>query len=237
MEELKRRLDELEGEIEQMEISVSEAEAEALKNIEPLEWELEDLRVEKRKYASKNDFESVQSIIKREDNIKFKISAQWNRSLILKSDLVKLKKSREDLKYQIKLAEDRARRDRDVKSQMDRVIENYRKTGSLEKAAADSKISYDHVMQWYEWGRNDFNETSRYFYDKISDIDDYFRDLEAQKLKSDMDRVADAFKKTGSLKEASETAGVSYDTVKYWYEWGSRGFGEENTYFYRKVSQ
>lgn len=49
-----------------------------------------------------------------------------------------------------------------------------------------------------------------------------------------MDDVVDAYRKTDSLKEASRMAGVSYDTVMYWYEWGSRGFGSENTYFFKK---
>ena len=61
------------------------------------------------------------------------------------------------------------------------------------------------------------------------------KDLEAQKLKDDMDRVADAYSKTGSLKRAAEIAHVSSDTVEYWYDWGMRGFGEENTYFYKKI--
>ena len=30
---------------------------------------------------------------------------------------------------------------------------------------------------------------------------------------------------------------VSYDTVQYWYEWGSRGFGKENVYFYKNLNK
>ncbi len=50
-----------------------------------------------------------------------------------------------------------------------------------------------------------------------------------------MDNVIEAYKKTNSLKEASKMVNVSYDTVKYWYVWGSRGFGEENTYFFKNL--
>ena len=50
-----------------------------------------------------------------------------------------------------------------------------------------------------------------------------------------MDNVIEAYKKTNSLKEASKRANVSYDTVQYWYEWGFKGFGKENTYFFKKI--
>ena len=76
------------------------------------------------------------------------------------------------------------------------------------------------------YGKNNFNETYFYFYNQIIEIDIYFKDLEAEKLKKQMDAVIEFYKKTNSLKEASKFAGVSYDTVKYWYEWRSRGFGE-----------
>ena len=50
-----------------------------------------------------------------------------------------------------------------------------------------------------------------------------------------MSEIVDAYLKTHSLKEASKIANVSYDTVEYWYKWGSMGFGEENIYFYKKL--
>ena len=120
---------------------------------------------------------------------------------------------------------------------MDRVIANYKKSQNLTLAATDSNISPDQVMQWYEWGKNDYDETYSYFYSKILEADDYFKNLEALKLKKQMDDVIDAFKITDSPEKASQIAQVSYDTVRYWYEWGSRGFGEENTYFYNKLKE
>ena len=51
-----------------------------------------------------------------------------------------------------------------------------------------------------------------------------------------MDSVIEAYKNTNSLKEASKISNVSYDTVQYWYEWGSKGFGSENTYFFKYIS-
>ena len=120
---------------------------------------------------------------------------------------------------------------------MDNFLNNYKKSQNLKQAAIESKVSPDLVCQWYEWGKNDFSETSTYFYTKIKEIDDYFKDLEAQKLKKQMDDVIKAYKKTNSLKEASEIANVNYDTVQYWYEWGSKGFGEENTYFFKNITE
>ena len=79
------------------------------------------------------------------------------------------------------------------------------------------------------------NENCSYFYKGICETDDYFKDLESQELKKQMDTVIEAYRKTGSLKDASEHAGVSYDTVQYWYKWGSMGIGEENSYFYDKI--
>jgi hypothetical protein len=101
----------------------------------------------------------------------------------------------------------------------------------------DAGMDPNSAEQWFEWGRNDFNETYSYFYNEIIRIDNHFKDLEAQKLKEQMDRVVDAYRKTGSLRQASRIADVSYDTVQYWYEWGSRGFGEENTYFFKNVNK
>ena len=118
---------------------------------------------------------------------------------------------------------------------MDKVIKNYRKTQNLTHAAVTSNISPDHVRQWMEWGKNDYNEIYSYFYSQITEADEYFKELETQKLKKQMNEVAEAYKKTKSLREASKIADVSYDTVMYWYEWGSRGFGEENAYFFRKI--
>ena len=135
----------------------------------------------------------------------------------------------------IQLKRDQIRRNEEISAQINLVLANYRKTQNLKQAAIDSKIDPEHVEQWLEWGKNDFNETYAYFYSQILEIDDYFKGLEAQKLKDQMDSVVEAYKKTNSLKEASRIAGVSYDTVEYWYDWGSRGFGEENAYFYRKI--
>ena len=118
---------------------------------------------------------------------------------------------------------------------MNTVLENYKKTQNLKRASIDSNINPNYVKQWLEWGKGNFNETYSYFYNQKIKIDDYFKDLEAQKLKKQMDNVIDAYKKTNSLKEAAKIANVDYNTVEYWYEWGSRGFGEENTYFFRKL--
>ena len=118
---------------------------------------------------------------------------------------------------------------------MNIVLDNYKKTQSLKQAAVDSKISPEHVEQWYEWGKNGFNETSTYFYTKTTEIDNYFKEQKSLKLKEQMDRVIEAYKKTYSLEKASRIANVSYDTVQYWYDWGSKGFGEENTYFFKRL--
>lgn len=237
MDGLKRELDILNGAIRDLEGRLIEAEAEAERNVEPLKGELERLRIDKRAFASRNDFESVQDCNRKESNLKFKINAQWNKFFILKDELVKLKGKRKVLEDKIRLERDKVRRNNEIRSQMDAVLENYRKTHDLKKAAADSKISPDHVEQWLEWGKSGFNETYSYFHDKICEIDEDFRDLEKQKLIRQMDEVVEAYRKTGSLKKASEMANVSYDTVMYWHEWGSRGFGEENAYFFRKIDE
>ena len=235
MNGLKMELDELEKSIKDLEIQIKQAEIEAENNIRPLELELASVRKNKRKYALKGDFDSVQSCIRRENNLKFKISAQWNKYSILKEDLSRLKSERNDLKNQIKLKKDQTKRKNQILAQMDKVIKNYRKTQNLTHAAVTSNISPDHVRQWMEWGKNDYNEIYSYFYSQITEADEYFKELETQKLKKQMNEVAEAYKKTKSLREASKIADVSYDTVMYWYEWGSRGFGEENAYFFRKI--
>lgn len=173
----------------------------------------------------------------REENLKFKINAQWNQYLMLKNELTKLNKQKFDLENQIKLEEDKIKRKNEILAQMDEVLKNYKKTQNLLQAAIDSKISFDYVEQWLEWGEHNFNEVYSYFYNQFIEINNYFKDLETEKLKQEMDSVIEAYKKTHSLKEASKLVNVSYDTVQYWYEWGSKGFGEENTYFFKNLKK
>lgn len=237
MENLKQDLDNLNKAISKLEIQIEEAKIEAERNIEPLENELAKVRRDKRDYGAKSDFESVQQCRSRENNLKFRIDAQWNRYFMLKNDLTKLKHDKNDIESRIKLEEDKIRRKDEILSRMDTVLENYRKTGDLKQAAVESKIQPGSVEQWREWGKNGFNDTYSYFYEKVREIDDYFKVMESERLKMQMDSVAEAYGKTGSLEKASEIAGVSYDTVQYWYEWGSRGFGAENTYFFKKIDE
>ncbi|MBQ8017224.1 MAG: hypothetical protein IJ258_03870 [Methanobrevibacter sp.] len=235
MDKLKCALDELNASIRDLENQIENARLEAEGNIEPLKHELNQIREDKRRFASHNDFESVQTCRRREDNLKFKIEAHWNHHSMLKGELVKLKNERTDLGNKIQLKKDQIKRNEEILAQINIVLTNYKKTQNLKKAAIDSKIDPEHVSQWFEWGKSNFNETYSYFYTQILEIDDYFKNMEALKLKGQMDSVIEAYKRTNSLKEASRIAGVSYDTVQYWQEWGSRGFGEENTYFYRKL--
>lgn len=235
MNQLKQDLNKLNDKIQNLENEINQSEIEAKNNIKPLAEELEQLKKDKRQFASKNDFESVRACSSRERNLKFKINSQWNKSSILKNDLTILKKQKVELENKIQLERDKSRKNQDTIAQMDIVLKNYKKTQNLKDAAVISKIHPDYVSQWYDWGRNDFNETSSYFYQKICEIDSYFEELKSQELKNQMDRVAEAYEKTNSLKQASEIAHVSYDTVCYWIEWGSRGFGEENTYFFKKI--
>ena len=237
MNELKNDLDDVLNSIRNLEMEIQKAKEVADANVKSLELELESVRQDKRRFASKSDFESVQSCRRKEDNLKFRINAQWNEYSLLKNELSKLKKKKDNLEGRIKLEEDKIKRKKEILSRMDRVIANYKKSQNLTLAATDSNISPDQVMQWYEWGKKDYDETYSYFYSKILETDDYFKNLESLKLKKQMDDVIDAFKKTDSPEKACQIAHVSYDTVRYWYEWGSRGFGEENTYFYKKVKE
>lgn len=235
MEELKQDLDDLNNSIRELESQIEITEREAENNIKPLKKKLTQIRRDKTQFAVKSDFDSVQACIRKENNLKFKINAQWNECSLLKEELFRLNKEKQTLEKQIKLEEDKIKRNNEILSQMDEVLENYKKTQDLKQSAIDSKINPNTVGQWFEWGKNNFNETYSYFYNQIIEINNYFKDLEVQKLKKQMDDVIEAYKKTNSLKEAAKIANVSYDTVQYWYEWGSRGFGEENTYFFKKL--
>ena len=236
-DEFNNELSCLNGEIVSLEKQISAEQLEAENNIKPLTLELARIREEKRQYASKNDFDSVQDCIRRENNLKFKINAQQNRCSILKDELFRLNHKKADLERRIKLEEDKIKRNNEILSKMNAVLDSYRKTQSLKQAAVDSNIHPSNAEQWYDWGKNGFSETYSYFYSKIIEIDENFKDMEAQKLKDKMDSVIDAYKKTDCLKEASKMAGVSYDTVQYWYEWGSKGFGEENAYFFNELKK
>lgn len=235
MNRMEEELSMLNNEIGDLESQISDAERRAEANIQPLKDELAEVKRDKTLYASKNDSDMVSECIRKEDNLKFKISSQWNESLHLKDELTQLKKQKKNLEYEISLEKDKQKRKNQVLAQMNIVLDNYTRKESLRQAAIDSGTNPDTVEQWMEWGRNDFNETSAYFYKRKVEIDEEKKKLEAEKLLRQMDDVINAYKKTGSLKQASRLANVSYDTVMYWHEWGSRGFGEENTYFYKKI--
>ena len=235
MDKLEGELDILTRKIESLEGEIKKENKKAEGNIIPLNEELAQIRENKRNFASKNDFESVNNCRRRENNLKFRISAQWNRCSLLKEELTRLKKEKTDLESQIKLEKDRIKRNEEIQAKMDTVLANYEKSHNLTQAAVDSNIDPNHVKQWHDWGKNDFNETYSNFFREILKIDQHFRDLESQNLKNDMDCVIKAYKKTGSLEKASHIAGVSHDTVMYWYEWGCRGFGDENRYFFEKI--
>lgn len=195
MENLIEKLDNLNKSIVKLEIQIQKAKVEAGNNIKPLKYELAQVKENKRKSALKNDFDSVQNYRRKEDNLKFKIDAQWNKYSLLKDDLTKLIRQKSDLEIQIKLEEDKIKRNNEIKNQMDKVLKNYKKTQDLEKSAIDSNINPNNVCQWYDWGKNGFNETYAYFYNQIIEIDNYFKDLEAQKIINEMDRVIEAYKK------------------------------------------
>lgn len=236
MDELKQDLDKLNNSIRELENQIETAKTEAENNIKPLKEELIQVKQDKTRFAAKNDSDSVQNCIRKENNLKFKINAQWNECSILNDELFKLNREKQELERQIKLEEDKIKRKNEILAQMNKVLKNYRNTQDLKQAAIDSKINPNTVEQWFEWGKSKFNETYSYFYGQIIEIDNYFKDLEAQKLKKQMDDVVEAYRKTNSLEKAAKMANVSYDTVQYWYEWGSRGFGKENTYFFKKLN-
>lgn len=236
MDKLKQELNDLNNSILELESQIQIEKIEAENNIKQLNVELTQIKEDKRQYALKNDFDSVETCRRKENNLKFKIDSHWNNYSLLKNELFKLNKQKTELEKQIKLKEDQIKRNNEIKAKMDEVLNNYKESQNLKQAAIDSNINPDHVDQWYEWGKNDFNETYSYFHTKIIEIDNSFKDAEVQKLKKQMDSVIEAYKKTNSLNEASKIANVSYDAVMYWYEWGSKGFGKENTYFFKNIN-
>lgn len=237
MENLKRELDEITEKISDLKDQIQKEKAIADNNVIPLKEELSRVKAEKTRFASKSDFDSVEACRRKENNLKFKISAQRNRYSLLMGDLSNLKAQRNDLENRIKLERDRIRREEEILMKMDLVLKNYCRSQNLKSSAIEANISPDHVEQWLEWGRNDFGKTYTYFYTQITEADNYFKELEAKRLKKKMDDVLEAYRLTNSLKEASLIANVSFDTVQYWIEWGSKGFGEENSYFYRKFKE
>ena len=194
METLKQDLEDLNNKITGLESEIRSAESEAEDNIKPLKEDLAQLKEDKRNFASKNDFDSVQMCRRREDNLKFKIDAQWYRYSILKNQLSQLKKQRRNLESKIKLEEDKIKRNNEILAKMDIVLDNYRKSRNLKQAAVDSNINPNTVEQWHEWGANSYNDTYTYFYNGISEIDAHFKDLKSQELKRQMDNVVEALK-------------------------------------------
>lgn len=248
MDKLKQELNDLNKSISDLENQIEEAKSEAENNIKPLNDELSKVKQDKEESVLKNDFESFQICKRKENNLKFKIDEQWNKYIILSEELYKLNTEKYylekqitglemDFKKQKKLEEERIKRINEMLSQMDDILKNYKKTKNLKQAAINSNINPYTVEHWFNGGKRNFNEIYSNFYNQVIEIDNYFKDLETQNLINQMDSVVEAYKKTNSLKEASKIANVSYDTVQYWYEWGSKGFGKENTYFFKKLDK
>ena len=211
--------------------------------------QLDSIRADIKKYGFKNDIASINKSKRREFEILSQINLEWKDYRDLNEKIPILKRSKNNLLEEIRLAEaDEAQRKRreeeilkrnlEIRSQMDAVIENYKSSFSLKESSQKANISFDLVLTWFNWGKNGFDENSKYFYDEIKRIDDENKKLfEKESIINQMDKVIENYKNTESLEQASKMANVSYDTVKYWYEWGKNGFGEENSYFYNELSK
>ena len=95
MENLNGDLNDLNERIDELEIQIANAKSEAEENIMPLEAELKQVKQDKSRYGAKNDFDCVQECRRKEENLKFKISSQWNRYSILKNTLAELKSKKQ----------------------------------------------------------------------------------------------------------------------------------------------
>ncbi|WP_298522520.1 hypothetical protein [uncultured Methanobrevibacter sp.] len=244
---IKQELNDLNKFIENLENQIQKAKIDAENNVKPLNDELFKVKEDKERFVLKNDFDSFQICKRKEDNLKFKIDEQWNKYIILTEELYKLNIEKDNLEKQISdlelkikkqktLEEEKIKRVNEMLSQMGDVLKNYEKTKNLKQAAIESNINPFTVEHWFNGGKDNYNEYYSNFYNQIIEIDNYFKNLETKKLLKQMDSVIEAYKKTSSLKEASKIANVSYDTVQYWYEWGSKGFGNENAYFYKRLN-
>ena len=242
IEEIDRKIEILEKE------SISLKESTESK-VQPLMGQLDSIRADIKKYGFKNDIASINKSKRREFEILSQINLEWKDYRDLNEKISILKRSKNNLLEEIRLAEaDEAQRKRreeeilirnlEIRSQMNEVIENYKESLSLKESSQKANISFDLVLTWFNWGKNGFDENSKYFYDEIKKIDAENRNLfEKENIINQMDRVIENYKNTESLEQASKMANVSYDTVKYWYEWGKNGFGEENSYFYKELSK
>ena len=249
MFEKKQKIEEIDRKIEILEKESISLKESTETNVQPLMIQLDSVRNDIRKYGFKNDIASINQSKRKEFEILSKIDHEWKDYRDLNEKISILKRYKNELLEEIRLAEvDEAKRKKheeeilkrnlEIRSQMDAVIENYKSSFSLKESSQKANISFDLVLTWFNWGKNGFDENSKYFYDEIKRIDDENKKLfEKENVINQMDRVIENYKKTESLEQASKMADVSYDTVKYWYEWGRNGFGEENSYFYKELSK
>ena len=249
MFEKKQKIEEIDRKIEILEKESISLKESTETNVQPLMIQLDSVRNDIRKYGFKNDIASINQSKRKEFEILSKIDHEWKDYRDLNEKISILKRYKNELLEEIRLAEvDEAKRKKheeeilkrnlEIRSQMDAVIENYKSSFSLKESSQKANISFDLVLTWFNWGKKGFDENSKYFYDEIKRIDAENRNLfEKENIIIQMDRVIENYKNTESLEQASKMANVSYDTVKYWYEWGKNGFGEENSYFYKELSK
>ena len=249
MFEKKQKIEEIDRKIEILEKESISLKESTETNVQPLMIQLDSVRNDIRKYGFKNDIASINQSKRKEFEILSKIDHEWKDYRDLNEKISILKRYKNELLEEIRLAEvDEAKRKKheeeilkrnlEIRSQMDAVIENYKSSFSLKESSQKTNIGFDLVLTWFNWGKNGFDENSKYFFDEIKRIDDENKKLfEKENVINQMDRVIENYKKTESLEQASKMADVSYDTVKYWYEWGRNGFGEENSYFYKELSK
>ena len=244
-----QKIKEIDREIEILEKESFSVKESTEKKVQPLMIQLDSVREDIRKYGFKNDLSSLDKAKRKEFNISSQINQEWKEYRDLNEKISILKNTKNSLLEEIRLEEeDEAQRKRheeeilkrnlEIRSQMDVVIENYKSSFSLKESSQKANISFDLVLTWFNWGKNGFDSNSKYFYDEIKKIDDENKkSFEKENIINQMDRVIENYKNTESLEQASKMANVSYDTVKYWYEWGRNGFGEENSYFYKEISK
>ena len=249
MFEKKQKIEEIDRKIEILEKESISLKESTETNVQPLMIQLDSVRNDIRKYGFKNDIASINQSKRKEFEILSKIDHEWKDYRDLNEKISILKRYKNELLEEIRLAEvaeakrkkheeEILKRNLEIRSQMDAVIENYKSSFSLKESSQKTNIGFDLVLTWFNWGKNGFDENSKYFYDEIKRIDDENKKLfEKENVINQMDRVIENYKKTESLEQASKMADVSYDTVKYWYEWGRNGFGEENSYFYKEISK
>ena len=139
------------------------------------------------------------------------------------------------------------------KQKMELFISNYKNGKSWVESAKLSNVTSRKASKWYNQGKNNFSNNTRFFYGQINHIEthrfeedkessSYHKfDFVAKKTKKDerkkMDLFIDFLKQGHNWEKSAELSKIPSTQADIWYRRGSYNFSQNTSYFYNQAKK